>query len=109
MREKHTLHKVRNRIHYIVGQFKGIEKMFAQNKPLDDILIQFLAVQGAVKNLLHKTFHNYLLKELAARISSKISHPATSAKELEQLRHLAKHLSALSLKEIIHWLNHFNF
>ena len=48
-RDEEEIKQLKNRIHRIVGQMNGIEKMIEENRYCGDILVQVAAVESALQ------------------------------------------------------------
>lgn len=68
MIKKELIREVKKRLHYIKGQVEGIERMIDKGREPNDIVIQFKAVEGAVKKAIYEVLDETLRKDLALRI-----------------------------------------
>ena len=59
-REDQEIKKLTNRIHRIVGQLNGIEKMIEENRYCGDVLIQIAAVQKALESFGYTVLQEHL-------------------------------------------------
>ncbi len=61
-----NINHIINRLSYIEGHIRGIKKMLSEEKPCDEILIQFSAVQAALTNsakLLLEDHYNHCIMD----------------------------------------------
>ncbi len=79
---------VNKRLKKIEGQVRGVQKMVAEDKPCEDILIQI----GAIKSALHKTGQIILEGHMHHCVLSGIS----SGQEEETIQKLIKALNQFS-------------
>ncbi|HIU99493.1 MAG TPA: metal-sensitive transcriptional regulator [Candidatus Stercoripulliclostridium merdipullorum] len=49
-----------SRLNRIEGQIRGLSAMVADNKPCEDVLVQILAVEGALRNIGKSMIKNHL-------------------------------------------------
>ncbi|MCF0107184.1 MAG: metal-sensing transcriptional repressor [Holdemanella sp.] len=59
-RSEEEVKTLKNRIHRIIGQLNGIEKMIDENRYCGDILIQVAAVEKALENVGYAILQNHL-------------------------------------------------
>ena len=62
-RDEEEIKQLKNRIHRIVGQMNGIEKMIEENRYCGDVLIQVAAIEKALQSF------GYILLQTVNRIS----------------------------------------
>ena len=58
----------KNHLHYLKGQIEGVEKMIDKKKNVNDIYIQFKALQGTLDKASYLLLEEILRKELALKI-----------------------------------------
>lgn len=59
-RDEETKKKLNKRLKTIEGQIRGIEKMIDEDKYCNDILIQLLAINKAIKSVSNEIFKEHL-------------------------------------------------
>jgi len=68
IRDEQDVRKLKNRLHRMMGQLSGIEKMIDENRYCGDILIQVGALESALQSfgytLLDKHLHSCVVHEI---------------------------------------------
>ncbi len=68
VRTKEEKKTIIHRLHRLIGQMKGIEKMIEENRYCDDILIQLAAIDKSIKGLanvlLEQHMHTCLIEQI---------------------------------------------
>ena len=59
-RSEEEIKQLKNRIHRMVGQLNGIEKMLDENRYCGDVLIQISAIEKALQNFGYIILQNHL-------------------------------------------------
>ena len=99
-----------NRLHYLCGQLKGIDKMLAQNRSEKDILIQFLAVESGLKKIIYQHFDESIRKSLALRINKVSEQKNLSQADVEIVNSIRKNFPHYTLhqplKSFTDWISH---
>lgn len=89
-----------NRLHYLCGQLKGIDKMINQNRGENDILIQFLATESGLRKLIYQHFDEALRKSLAIRINTLLDSKNLSHKNRETLFSIREQFPYYKLRQL---------
>lgn len=88
------------RLHYLCGQLKGIDKMLAQNRNENDILIQLLAVESGLQKVIYQHFDELLRKSLALRINKLYEQKNLSKENLKTLDAIRKNFPYYKLRQL---------
>ena len=89
-----------NRLHYLCGQLKGIDKMLSQNRSENDILIQFLAAESGLQKLIYQHFDESIRKSLALRINKVSEQKNLSKADTETLNSIRKNFPYYTLRQL---------
>ncbi|MDO4467078.1 MAG: metal-sensing transcriptional repressor [Bacillota bacterium] len=59
-RSEEEIKKIKNRLHRIVGQMNGVEKMIEENRYCGDILIQISAIEKSLQSIGYQILEEHL-------------------------------------------------
>lgn len=59
-RNEEEIKKLKNRLHRIVGQMNGVEKMLDENRYCGDILIQIAAIEKSLQSIGYQILEEHL-------------------------------------------------
>lgn len=59
-RSEEEIKKLKNRIHRIIGQMNGVEKMLEENRYCGDILIQIAAIEKSIQGIGYQILEEHL-------------------------------------------------
>lgn len=100
MLQKEHHKNLSNRLHYLCGQLKGIDKMIHENRSENDILIQFLAAESALRKLIYQHFDEALRKCLALKINALLEQKNISHKNREILIAISEQFPYYKMKQL---------
>lgn len=85
-RDEKELRNLKSRIHRIIGQLNGIEKMLDDNRYCGDVLVQISAVESALQSVGYIVLKDHL--ETCARDKAKADDPEVMAEVMELIKKL---------------------
>ncbi|MFN8322149.1 MAG: metal-sensing transcriptional repressor [Chitinophagales bacterium] len=92
--------KIINCLHRAKGQLVKVESMFLENRPVLDIVLQLMAVKGALESIQCKTIENFLNEEIIRLKKAEHELIPQDAEWLQSLTSLQKKLFGQPKKEI---------
>lgn len=85
-RDEKELRNLKSRIHRIIGQLNGIEKMLDDNRYCGDVLVQISAVESALQSVGYIVLKDHL--ETCVRDKAKADHPEVMTEVMELIKKL---------------------
>lgn len=85
-RDEKELRNLKSRIHRIIGQLNGIEKMLDDNRYCGDVLVQISAVESALQSVGYIVLKDHL--ETCVRDKAKADDPKVMTEVMELIKKL---------------------
>lgn len=85
-RDEKELRNLKSRIHRIIGQLNGIEKMLDDNRYCGDVLVQISAVESALQSIGYIVLKDHL--ETCVRDKAKADDPEVMTEVMELIKKL---------------------
>jgi len=92
------------RLHQIVGQLAGVEKMIEEGRQVKDIYGQLKAAERALHGAIYDVLDNQLKKNFAEVLAERLAVCPGDCDDAERLQFLKGEFSKLELKELINEL-----
>ncbi len=89
------------RLHYIQGQLGGIEKMLADERPMQEVYRQLKAVEQALHRAIYVVLDEHIKKQVAEALAKRLAACPGDCNDAERLQFLRHEFSKLDLKELI--------
>jgi len=89
------------RLHCIVGQLGGIEKMLDDDRPIKEVYEQLKAAEQALHQVIHVVLEDHLKKQFAAVLAKRLAACPGDCDDAERLEFLRREFSKLDLKKLI--------
>ena len=87
-------------LHYLKGQIEGIEKMIDKGESINDIYIQFKALQGTLDKASYLLLEEILRKELALKIVKVVDACPGNCDDAEKIKFVKKEFPNLEIKKV---------
>jgi DNA-binding FrmR family transcriptional regulator len=100
--EKKTILK---RLHYVMGQLGGIEKMIEKDRPVQDVFTQLKAVERSIHGAIYDVFEDQLKLQLAEVLSERLAACPGNCSDAERLQFTKRQFVQLDLKGVIESLS----
>ena len=92
------------RLHQIVGQLAGVEKMIEEGRQVKDIYGQLKAAERALHGAIYDVLDNQLKKNFAEVLAERLAVCPGDCDDAERLQFLRSEFPKLELKELINEL-----
>lgn len=96
---------VLKRLHYVMGQLQGIEKMIEKDRPLQDLFMQLKAVERSIHSTTYDVFEDQLKMQLAEVLSARLAECPGNCNDAERLQYTKQQFAQLDLKSVIESLS----
>lgn len=100
MKKEKTIRSLCGRVNRARGQLEHIDEMLRENRPLEDVLIQFLAVKGAIRAMIYEHFNDLIRPHLAQRLNALLADERLPVKAAERLDFIRKEFPRYRLKQL---------
>ncbi|MBI4547017.1 MAG: metal-sensing transcriptional repressor [Ignavibacteriae bacterium] len=97
-KEKKT---IRQRLRYVEGQLKGIEKMIQEDRSVQEVFDQLKAVEQGIHTTLYDVFEDQLKMHLAEVLSARLAACPGNCNDAERLQFTKQQFAQLDLKGVI--------
>ncbi len=97
-KEKKT---IRQRLRYVEGQLKGIEKMIENDRSIQDIFVQLKAVEQGIHKVTYDVLEDQLKMHLAEILSKRLAACPGNCNDAERLQFTKEQFAQLDLKGVI--------
>ena len=99
---------LKRQLNAMSGQIRSIEKMIIENRDINDIYIQFKAVEGIVNKAVYEILDEVFRKNLAASLVEAMNACPGDCSDCDRLEILKKQFGQMDLKEVSKYLGKLN-
>lgn len=92
--------ELKKHLHYLKGQIEGVEKMIDGEKNLNDVYVQFKAIEGTLNKAFYVLLEDILRKNLALKIVKVIDACPGDCEDAEKIEFAKKEFPNMEIKKV---------
>ncbi len=92
--------ELKKHLHYLKGQIEGVEKMIEQEENLNDVYVQFKAIEGTLNKAFYVLLEDILRKHLALKIVKIVDSCPGNCEDAVKIEFVKKEFPNLEIKKV---------